>query len=98
MIIHKEEHQPIHDIFASPQRSLTQDRIKKLFIQAIKHHKRNKISLDELLQIATKMKHNNYDSLSQNLKDVIDEICSLSFVNEVLTDILFELTNNESKK
>lgn len=71
--------------------SIRQKEIKVSIIQAIHSYNRHTITLEKLIQLIKAVRENNYESLSQNLKEIIDEICSLSVVNDILTDILLEL-------
>ncbi|HSX08892.1 MAG TPA: hypothetical protein VLF93_01955 [Candidatus Saccharimonadales bacterium] len=65
---------------------------QKKLIEIIDLYQRHSITFDELLQIMEKIRHSDdYKSLPRNLKIIIEEICSLSVVSDIIKDILLEL-------
>ena len=69
----------------------TKEEIKIQIIQAILSYKQHAITLKKLVQIVREIRKDNYDALPYKFKDVIDDICSLLVVEDVITDMLFEL-------
>jgi len=79
------------DIKLSSPNSLTQERIKKLLIYTIQQYKIHTISLETLIQLVKMILTSKNIVLSDNLKSILEEIKTLTFVESVLTDILDDL-------
>lgn len=94
MINNTRQNKATHKTFSDsrkPISSLSQEEIKTRISQAIQLYMQCSFTLKELIQLTKGLRENNYDALPQNLKNIIDEISSLSVVNDVLTDIFIEL-------
>jgi hypothetical protein len=79
---------------STSQNSLSQDRIKNLIIYAIQQYNQKTISLESLIYLVEMILASKTLVLPDKLKKILEEIKSLSIVENILNDILDELKHN----
>lgn len=72
---------------------LTQAEIEAILVNTIRSYQKHEITLELLIHTSQEIKQ--YTALNSELRKVLEEIISFKMINEVLSDILSELTQEE---
>ena len=72
----------------------SQEEIRRILIKTITSYKNDEITFKKLLSQVEAIKHTDNYLLKIRYKEIVDELSSLSVINDVLNDILNELMEN----
>lgn len=90
----------INDILAEPKKiipSLSEKEITTIFLEAILAYLKKEIRLEILIEVYEMVKRYKRVILTTRTENIIIEVISLKSINDVLNDILGELTDQVSE-